>query len=202
MSDVENLDVMLGTYAQNELDEQKNNSIFELDLRSWRRQGNTDVIGEKIRSSLNANMRVNSDIRAETSRAISSKISTQMSRRFEEVKFDLNSHILKVLNAAIEEKLLPTIRSAVGVSEGAKSTKWDLRSDGRHPNMSSQMPQANYHESDGRQQNKTRKTGQNKTWNIPKLITIGSNQETLGRIYLIPTIVGRMVTTSRYRLSM
>ena len=100
-----------------------------------------------------------------------------MSRRFEEIKSDLNYHILEVLNAAIEEKVLPTIRSAVGVSEGAKSTKWDLRSDGQHPNMSSQMPQVNDHKSDGRQQSKTCKIDQNNAGNLPGLITIGSNQE-------------------------
>ena len=55
---------------------------------------------------------------------------------------------MEVLNTAIEEKVLPTITSAVGASEGAKSTKWDLRSDGRHPNTSGQMPQVNDHESD------------------------------------------------------
>ena len=99
-----------------------------MDLRSRRRQENTDLSGENIRSSLNANMSVNSEITAETSRAINSQFSTRMSR-FEEIKSDLNSHILEVLNAAIEGKVLPTIRSAVGVSEGAKCTKWDLRSD-------------------------------------------------------------------------
>ena len=177
MSDVENLDVMLGTYTRNELDEQENNNELELDLRSRRRQDKTDLIGENIRSSLTSNMSVNSEIIAETSRAINSEFSTQMSRRFKEIKSDLNSHILEVLNAAFEEKVLPTIRSAVGVSEGAKSTKWDLRSDGRHPNMSSQMPQVNDHESDGRQQNKTCKLDQNNAGNLPGLITIGSNQE-------------------------
>ena len=148
-----------------------------MDLRFGRRQENTDPIGENIRLSLNANMSVNSEITAETSRAISSKISTQMSRRFEEIKSDLNSHIVEILNAAIEEKVLPTIRGAVGASEGAKNTKWDLRSDGRHLNMSGQMPQADDHESGGRQQSKTRKLDQNKTENLPGLITIGSNQE-------------------------
>ena len=100
-----------------------------------------------------------------------------MSRRFEEINFDLNSHILEVLKVAIEEKVLPTIRSAVGVREGANSTKWDLRSDGRHPNMSGQMPQVNDHESDGRQQKKTCKLDQSKAGNLPELITIVSNQE-------------------------
>ena len=116
MSDVENLDVMLGNYTRNELDEQENYSELELDLRTGRRQGNTDLIRENIRSSLNANMSVNSEITAETSRAINSEIFTEMSRGFEENKSDLNSHILEVLNAANEEKVLPTIRSAVGVN--------------------------------------------------------------------------------------
>ena len=71
MSDVENLDVMLGTYSRNELEEQENNSDLELYLRSGRRQENTDLIGGNVRSSLNANMSVNSEITAETSRAIS-----------------------------------------------------------------------------------------------------------------------------------
>ena len=80
---------MLGTYARNELDEQDNNSDLELDLRSGRRQEKTDPIGENVRSSLNTNMSGNSEITAETSRTISSEFSTQMSRRFEEIKSDL-----------------------------------------------------------------------------------------------------------------
>ena len=129
MSDVENLDVMIGTYTPNELDERENNSGLEMDLGSGRRRKNTDLVGENIRSSLNANMSVNSEITAESSRAINSEISPRMSRRFEEIKSNLNSHILEVLNAAIEEKVSPTIRSVVEISEGAKSTKWGPRSD-------------------------------------------------------------------------
>ena len=129
MSDVENLDVMIGTYTRNELDERENNSGLEMDLGSGRRRENTDLVGENIRSSLNANMSVNSEITAESSRAINSEISPRMSRRFEEIKSNLNSHILEVLNAAIEEKVSPTIRSVVEDSEGAKSTKWGPRSD-------------------------------------------------------------------------
>ena len=152
MSHVENLDVMIGTYTRNELDERENNSELEMDLGSGRRRENTNLVGENIRSSLNANMIVNSEITDVSSRAFNSENSPQMSRRFEEIKSNLNSHISEVLNTAIEEKVLPSIRSVVEVSEGAKSTKWDLRSDGRHPNMTSQMPQVHDHESDGRQQ--------------------------------------------------
>ena len=44
--------------------------------------------------------------------------------------------------------------------EGGKTTKWDLRSDGRHPNIIGKMTQDHDRESDGRQQNKTSKTVQ------------------------------------------
>ena len=169
---------MLGTYARNELDELENKSELEIDPRSGKRQENTDPIGENIRLSLNANMSVNSEITTETSRAISSEISTQMSRKFEEIKSDLNSHIVEILNAAIEEKVLPTIRGAVGASEGAESTKWDLRSDGRRLNTSGQMPQVIDVESYRRQQDKTYKIEQNKAANLLELITIGSYRET------------------------
>ena len=89
MSDVENLDVMLATYAQNELVEQQNNSDLELDLRSGKRQENTDLIGGNVRLPPNANMSENSEITAETSRTISSKNATQMSRRFDLRKSNL-----------------------------------------------------------------------------------------------------------------
>ena len=79
MSDVENLDVMLGTYSRNELDEQENNIEIEMALESRRCQEDTNLIGENFRSSLNANMSVNSEITVETSRAINLGSSTQMS---------------------------------------------------------------------------------------------------------------------------
>ena len=76
MSHLKNLDVMLGTSTRNELDEQENNSEIEKDLESRRHQENIDLIVENIRSSLNANMSVNREITAQTSRAINSEIST------------------------------------------------------------------------------------------------------------------------------
>ena len=118
-------------------------------------------------------MSMNSEITVETRRAINSEISTQMSRRFEEIKSDLNSHILEVLNATIEEKVLPTIRNVVGVNEGARCAKWDLRSDGRHPHMTSQLPRIMT-----MSQMNGSKVKQNNTGNFPGFITIGSNQET------------------------
>ena len=36
-----------------------------------------------------------------------------MSRKIEEMKSDLNSHILEVINSAIEEKILPSIENVI-----------------------------------------------------------------------------------------
>ena len=47
------------------------------------------------------------------------------------MKSDLNSHISEVLDTAIEEKILPSMKSAMVIKKEAKNTKWDLLSDGR-----------------------------------------------------------------------
>ena len=75
----------------------------------------------------------------ETSRAINSKISSQMSRKLEEVQTSLNSQILDAINAVIERKVLPSIKIAVKTENPAKNTTLDLRSDGLHPGNSSQV---------------------------------------------------------------
>ena len=78
----------------------------------------------------------------ETSRAISSEISTQMSRKFDEMQTNLNSQILDVINAAIENKVVSGIKNAVKTQSFAKNTNLNLRSDGPHPsNFSHVHPQ-------------------------------------------------------------
>ena len=69
-------------------------------------QGNDQVRG----GILNTNVSENSEITAETSRAINSDISSQMSRKLEEMKLVLDLHILDVMNSAIEEKVIPSIK--------------------------------------------------------------------------------------------
>ena len=64
-----------------------------------------------------------------------------MSRKLEQMKSDLNSHILEVINSAIDEKLLPSIENVIANKGETKNAKWDLRSDGRHPDRNIQMTQ-------------------------------------------------------------
>ena len=77
ISDVENRDVMLGTYSKNELAEQENNGEIDLDLESGRRQQCTSCTDDDFRSLLNINLSGNSEITAETNRLINLEISSQ-----------------------------------------------------------------------------------------------------------------------------
>ena len=74
----------------------------------------------------------------ETSRAISSEISTQMSKKFEEMQTNLNFQILDVFNASIEPKVLPSNKNAVKSQNSAKITNLDLQAGRPHPRNSSQ----------------------------------------------------------------
>ena len=55
-----------------------------------------------------------------------------MSRKLEEVRTDLNAHVLDVINSVIEEKVLPTIQNALNTYSANSCAKLDLRSDGPH----------------------------------------------------------------------
>ena len=89
MSDIENLDVMLGNYQENEQSREGNISDREIDLELDGQQTNTISVERNFRSLLNSNRSENCEIAAGTSRAINSEISSQMSRKLEEMKSDL-----------------------------------------------------------------------------------------------------------------
>ena len=112
MSDIESLDVMLGSHSRNALEELREASEIEIDLESRGHQQSANFAGDNFRSLLNTNESGISEITAETSRAINSEISSQMSEKFEEVKSDFNSHILEVISSAIQEKVHPSIKNA------------------------------------------------------------------------------------------
>ena len=76
MSDVENVDIMLGSYSRDD----EENDISE-NSGSNRPQQSSNGIGEVFRSLLNTNSRENSEITIETTRMINEDISNQMSRK-------------------------------------------------------------------------------------------------------------------------
>ena len=88
MSDIENLDVVLGNYTNSEIRDQEAVDQIEIDPESRRRQRDSDQNEGNYRSLLNTNLSENREITAETSRMINSEISSQMSRKIEEMKSD------------------------------------------------------------------------------------------------------------------
>ena len=81
LSDIKNLDVMLGNYANSDIRDQDTVDQIEIDPESSRRQQSFSQEESNYRSLLNTNLSENSEITVETSRAISSEISSQMSRK-------------------------------------------------------------------------------------------------------------------------
>ena len=86
LSDVENVDIMLGRYSRNHEEDNASENEVNLDSGSSRPQHSSYVIGEDFRSLLNTNCRENSEINIETTRIISKEISSQMSRKLNEIK--------------------------------------------------------------------------------------------------------------------
>ena len=131
MSDIENLDVMLGSYQRENNEFRSENNENTLDQRSNEREGQDRNVDD-YRTFLNNNPSETSCLTIETSRAISSEISSRMSSKFQEMQTSLNSQILDVINTAIDTRVLPSIKNAVKRQNSAKNTNLDLRSDGLH----------------------------------------------------------------------
>ena len=105
MSEVENVDVMLGIYSRND---EENDHSENLDSESSKPQRTSNVTGEDFRSLL-TNSRENSEITTETTRMINEVFSNQMSRRLNEIKASLNSQIQNAITVAIADNVLPSI---------------------------------------------------------------------------------------------
>ena len=97
MSDVENLDVILGSYSRNKLESNSEDRNIEVDLGS-------DVVqnSEDFRTLLNSNI---SETTSETVRLVN----TEVSRRLQGLKRYLNFQIIESINSAINEKIFKTL---------------------------------------------------------------------------------------------
>ena len=176
MSDIENLDVMLGNYQEDDQVRDEDISNTDFDLESRRPQRETNSISGNFRSILNTNVSENSEITVETSRAINSEISSQMSRKLDEMRSDLNSHILNAIDSAIKEKVIPSLRNALESQNSTKNTIADLRSDGPHPSTFGRVRPQRDLRSVGPQQQIAGKASQEAKKDFPRLVTMSSNQ--------------------------
>ena len=100
MSDLEDMNVMLGNYPGNRSDEELNENI-EIDSTSNVTRTDMSRNCEDFRSLLNTENRIENEVTVETSRFISTEISQQMSRKLDEPKRDLNTQITVSISSAI-----------------------------------------------------------------------------------------------------
>ena len=113
LSDVENVDIMLGSYSREDEENKVSENEVNLDSGSSRPQQSSNARGEDFRSLLITNSRENSEITFKTSRLISEEISNQMSRKLYEIKTGLNSQIKDAITAAITSTVLPSIQNTL-----------------------------------------------------------------------------------------
>ena len=132
LSDVENVDIMLGSYSRDDEENDISENGVNLDSGSNRPQQSSNVIGEDFRSLLNTNSRENSEIKIETTRMINEEISIQMSRKLNEIKNSLNVRIQDAIKSAITEKILPSIQKTLEMQERLNYTMVDRGSIGLH----------------------------------------------------------------------
>ena len=133
MSDVENVDIMLGSYDRNDERAEQSESELILDSGSNRLHQNPNMVGEDFRSLLNTNSRENSEVTIETTRLINEEISNQMSRRLNEIKSSLNSQIQNAISVAITDTVLPSIQSTLEMQGRTNFAMGNRESNGLHP---------------------------------------------------------------------
>ena len=132
LSDVENVDIMLGSYSRDDEENNFSENEVNLDSGSSRPQQSSNVLGEDFRSLPNTNSRENSEFTIETTRLINEEISNQMSRKLIEIKTSLNSEIQEAFTDAITSTVLPSIQNALEMQGRPNFTMVDRRSDGLH----------------------------------------------------------------------
>ena len=133
MSDVENVDIMLGSYSRDDEGVEQSESELNLDSGSNRPHQNTNLVGEDFRSLLNTNSRENSEMTIETTRLINEEISNQISRRLDEIKGSLDSQTRSAISAAVADNVFPSIQHTLEMQGRANFLMVDRASNGLHP---------------------------------------------------------------------
>ena len=127
MSDLENMNVMLGNYQENQSDIDLNENV-EMDLRS--NGTRTDMVRncEDFRTLLTSEGRNRYEIPTETNRLITEEITSQMNRKIDELKRNLDTQITESINSAIHDSILPSIQNSLSGQNSGLGTNVDSRS--------------------------------------------------------------------------
>ena len=194
ISDVENVDVMLGSYSRNNGEEDQSENELNLDSESNRPQRNSNMTGEDFRSLL-TNSRENSEITIETARLIIEEISSQMARKLNEIRISLNSQIQNAITFAITSTVLPYIQNTLNMQGRTNYTVVDRESNGPHLGPKTPNYTVEDQRSSGLQWNLEAENGQ-KTWNkCPKTCFMHENSRQLSRQCSEDSIIANKIAT-------
>ena len=127
MSDLENMNVMLRNYQENQSDVDLNENV-EVDSRS--NGTRTDMVRncDDFRTLLTSEDRNRCEMTMETNRLISEEISHQMNRKKDELKKNLDTQITESINSAIHDSTLPSIQNSLSGQNSGLGTNVDSRS--------------------------------------------------------------------------
>ena len=127
LSDLENMNVMLGNYPENQSDVDLNENV-EVDSRS--NGTRTDMVRncEDFRTLLTSEDRNRCEMTIETNRLISEEISYQMNRKIDELKRNLDTQITESINSAIHDSILPSIQNSLSGQNSGLGANVDSRS--------------------------------------------------------------------------
>ena len=73
-------------------------------------QENTNTLGKDFSTLLNSNSRVNCEMTADFVRLIMSELASQMAKKLDGIKIDINSETLQAINFAITESMIPELQ--------------------------------------------------------------------------------------------
>ena len=168
MSDVDNIDIMLGSYSRDDERNEQSESGVNLDSGSSRLQQNSNLAGEDFRSLPNTNSRENSETTMETTRFIGDEITSQVARKFNDIRYSLILQIQDAINTAITEKVLPSIENSLFAHGRANLTMGDHRFVGLQNNPRAPNFTMEDHRSSGLQRNSEVINAQKMWENRPK----------------------------------
>ena len=116
MSDLENMDAMLGPYPRIAFKSNFSERNMQIDLESNGPRQEVKSVSEDFRSLLNTNSSENSEVTAETARMINGDFTNQIARKLGEIKMDSNLQIQEAINSAVAEAPSGMFRQCISVS--------------------------------------------------------------------------------------
>ena len=124
MSDLDNMNVLLGNYPENQSDVDLNENV---DVYSRSNGTRTDMVRncEDFRTLLTSEDRNRCETTMETNRLLSEEISCQMIRKMDELKRNLDTQITESINSAIHDSILPSIHNSLSALNSGLGTNVD-----------------------------------------------------------------------------